>query len=112
MWVPVERLGGFGRVACDLKSWKGRSFDPERPECCCARMERGMPEEPLLYVFQCPLTGMTVKVLANAAATAPSCRQRWNVACAACGQRHVINIATGRVRVTVASPTPQPTSAG
>ncbi|HEY6980612.1 hypothetical protein [Reyranella sp.] len=63
-----------------------------------------MPEEPSLYLFQCPLTKMNVKAFADAAVTARDCRLRWIVPCAACGEAHVVNVATGRVRVTVAAP--------
>lgn len=63
-----------------------------------------MPEEPSLYVFQCPVTRMNVKVFADSAVTVHGCRLRWVVPCAACGEAHMVNVATGRVRVTVAAP--------
>jgi len=59
-----------------------------------------MPDEPSLYIFECPLNKTSVKVLADAAIRAPSCRLRWIVPCVACGRWHVVNVATGRVRVT------------
>lgn len=68
-----------------------------------------MPDEPSLYIFECPLNMTSVKVLADAAIRAPSCRLRWIVPCVACGRWHAVNVATGRVRVTaVPSQTPEP----
>lgn len=63
-----------------------------------------MPDEPSLYIFECPTNKATVKVLADAAIRAPSCRLRWIVPCVACGRWHVVNVATGRVRVTAVPP--------
>jgi hypothetical protein len=64
-----------------------------------------MPDAPPLYVFECPVTKMNVKVLADNALPVGGCRLRWHVACVACGGWHLVNVATGRVRVTVV---PQP----
>jgi hypothetical protein len=58
-----------------------------------------MADEPI-YLFECPLTKR--RVVADTADAVEGCRLRWLVACAACGQRHLVNVATGRVRVTVA----------
>jgi len=64
-----------------------------------------MPDAPPLYVFQCPVMKTNVKVLADNALPVEGCRLRWQVACVACGGWHLINVATGRVRVTIV-PTP------
>jgi hypothetical protein len=68
-----------------------------------------MPDAPPLYVFQCPVMKMNVKVLADNALPVEGCRLRWRVACVACGGWHLVNVATGRVRVTIApDPPPDP----
>ena len=65
-----------------------------------------MPDAPPLYVFQCPVMKMNVKVLADNALPVEGCRLRWRVACVACGGWHLVNVATGRVRVTIAPDLP------
>jgi hypothetical protein len=66
-----------------------------------------MPDAPPLYVFQCPVMKMNVKVLADNAPPVEGCRLRWRVRCVACGGWHLVNVATGRVRVTIV-PNPPP----
>lgn len=103
MWDP----GRSDDVTGDHKCRRNRRFDFETR--VVTRGRKGMPDEPSLYIFECPLNKTTVKVLADASIKAPCCRLRWIVPCVACGRWHAVNVATGRVRVTaIPSQTAEP----